>query len=99
MHQRQDASTMMECVSEVDQLFEANKRKNNTGKMAIMFLSSANLKRPSLPMNVNLEGFVISPSKGPGVLFDCPSFEQNVMDVCKRGYYQLRRISRIRCWT
>lgn len=98
--QRAVVSTLMDCVKRIDEWLHKNKLKNNSGKLAMMFVSSAKSKKQPIPTNVDIDGVTISPSttaRNLGVNFDCHlSFEHHILDVCRRGYYQLRRIRKIR---
>ena len=101
-HAAQLASTarLTACITEMRKWLEANRLTLNDDKTVVATLSSGRSTKQPLPLRLPIGQSVVSPSTTAlnlGVIFDAHlSMEKNVNDVCRRAYYHLRRISRIR---
>ena len=91
---------MTDCVGGAGSWMQQNKLYNNVGKLDALIVSADGTKYPPATLPLVIGADVIVPSscvKNLGVLIDSHlSLEAQIRSVCKKAFYQIRRISRIR---
>ena len=91
---------MADCVAGAGSWMQQNKLQNNVSKLDALIVSADGTKHPpaSLPLAIGADVIIPSPCvKNLGVVIDSHlSLEAQIRSVCKKAFYQIRRISRIR---
>jgi hypothetical protein len=89
---------MADCVAGAGSWMQQNKLQNNVGKLDAV--SADGTKHPPATLSLAIGANVIIPFpcvKNLGVVIDSHlSLEAQIRSVCKKAFYQIRRISRIR---
>ena len=88
------------CVADIKSWMTENLLKLNDDKTEILVITSRNLASRVSDINVKFEDVEITPGnciRNLGVMFDntC-SMEQQINNICKKGYWQLYQLSQIR---
>jgi hypothetical protein len=92
---------MADCVAGAGSWMQQNKLQNNVGKLDALIVSAHGTKHPpaTLSLAIGADDVIISSPcvKNKGVVIDSHlSLEAQIRSVCKKAFYQIRRISRIR---
>jgi hypothetical protein len=100
LDQTNAVSKMESCIEEIRDFLSNNKLCNNSEKTEFMLIGSTNqIKQTSLDsIRINNSNIKVSNSvKNLGVMFDrSMSMEKQVNSMCKKAYYNISNISKIR---